>query len=473
MLQFEHILDCPAGCFAISPAPADQTLFFDIETTGFSPESSYVYLIGCAFLKDGAVRLRQWFLDDISEEKQLIREFGEFAKNFRALVHYNGTTFDLPYLQKKARRHRLPAYFLSMPGAGCNEETYCEAEGHAGIKLSAPYSLDLYRQLLPCKKLRGLKDLKQKTVEEFLGITRGDVFSGGDLIPVYTEFVGRYRYECITHGNPFWDMDTAGQTGTDVLSVGTTSSGTKATNHTVPHETPDFVDTGLTNMPESPAKALLYVLLLHNCEDIRGLLGISPLLCLPRLISGDFTVEILPEHAADPPETGVSCLYRRKVLRLDTGWDPVLLSACFRTEIAKQLPCDAQSTSSPVCVSLSAASSGSLLLVVPVFSGTLKYFFGDYKEYYYLPLEDCAIHKSVAQFVDKEYRRKATKETCYQKKEGHFLPQPEQIITPAFRLHAKDRFSYFEDAEIPADPDVLKNWAQSLLAWLLDRTAAK
>ena len=77
------------------------------------------------------------------------------------------------------------------------------------------------------------------------------------------------------------------------------------------------------------------------------------------------------------------------------------------------------------------------------------------------------MHKSVAQFVEKEYRKKATRETCYQKKEGFFLPQPEEIITPAFRLHAKDRFSYFEAAEDALkEPATLKKWAQAMLAWL-------
>ena len=81
------------------------------------------------------------------------------------------------------------------------------------------------------------------------------------------------------------------------------------------------------------------------------------------------------------------------------------------------------------------------------------------------------MHKSVAQFVAKEYRKKATKETCYQKKEGVFLPQPEEIITPAFRLHAKDRFSYFENGkDTLREPTVLKNWVRALCLWLFEKT---
>lgn len=32
----------------------DKIVFFDIETTGFTAESTYLYLIGCIYLKDPA-----------------------------------------------------------------------------------------------------------------------------------------------------------------------------------------------------------------------------------------------------------------------------------------------------------------------------------------------------------------------------------------------------------------------------------
>lgn len=53
---------------------------------------------------------------------------------------------------------------------------------------------------------------------------------------------------------------------------------------------------------------------------------------------------------------------------------------------------------------------------------TLKLFFENYSDYYYLPEEDKAIHKSVSKFVDKEYRTKATAKTCYENHCDIFLP---------------------------------------------------
>ena len=53
-------------------------------------------------------------------------------------------------------------------------------------------------------------------------------------------------------------------------------------------------------------------------------------------------------------------------------------------------------------------------LKIKVLEDTLKLFFDNYKDYYYLPEEDKAIHKSVSQFVDKKYREQAKASTCYE-----------------------------------------------------------
>ena len=78
-------------------------------------------------------------------------------------------------------------------------------------------------------------------------------------------------------------------------------------------------------------------------------------------------------------------------------------------------------------------------LSIRVYKGTLKYYYPNYKDYYYLIYEDTAIHKSVGEFVDKDARIKATKETCYTKKDGTFLPQPADIWVPEFKTSCKDK----------------------------------
>lgn len=56
-----------------------------------------------------------------------------------------------------------------------------------------------------------------------------------------------------------------------------------------------------------------------------------------------------------------------------------------------------------------------LRLRIPLYEGMVRRYYSDYKNYYYLPLEDQAVHKSVAQFVDKDHKEKATPQNCYTK----------------------------------------------------------
>lgn len=72
-------------------------------------------------------------------------------------------------------------------------------------------------------------------------------------------------------------------------------------------------------------------------------------------------------------------------------------------------------------------------VIVPIFDRNLKYFYPDYKNYYYLINEDMAIHKSVAKFVDKEYREQAKPTNCYIKKDDRFVPAFSTMNVPKFK----------------------------------------
>ena len=71
----------------------------------------------------------------------------------------------------------------------------------------------------------------------------------------------------------------------------------------------------------------------------------------------------------------------------------------------------------------------------------LKHYYPDVKNYYYLPVEDRAIHKSLASFVPRDYRQKATWNTCYEKLSFHH---------PAFQKE-----------------DSLKQFLSDVIAWIL------
>ncbi len=148
-------------------SPVKEILFIDIETTGLSPKTSGLYLIGCAFYEEDDLHIIQWFADTPSEERAILEEFFIFSRDFTCLMHYNGKQFDLPYLARKA-------------------EQFCLIN-----PLDSFLGVDIYQLLKPVKKLLSLTSLRQKNVEDFLRVNRKDEFDGGQLISVYQEHVIR------------------------------------------------------------------------------------------------------------------------------------------------------------------------------------------------------------------------------------------------------------------------------------------
>lgn len=82
------------------------------------------------------------------------------------------------------------------------------------------------------------------------------------------------------------------------------------------------------------------------------------------------------------------------------------------------------------------------VLQIPIIHGTLKHYFSDYKNYYYLPAEDMAIHRSVASFVENSNKEKAKKSTCYTKKTDAFIPCHNTDNIDAFQYDITDKQVY-------------------------------
>ncbi len=143
--------------------------FFDIETTDLSPKTSYVYLISYMQMEENECILTSLFCENYNEEKELLTYFKDHFDKNKTLVHYNGSTFDIPYLNHKFARHKMN-YTLD----GCK-------------------SLDIYRKLTPYKKYFDTSDLKLKTVEYMAGFNRKDTFSGEELSLLYDELTGMRR----------------------------------------------------------------------------------------------------------------------------------------------------------------------------------------------------------------------------------------------------------------------------------------
>lgn len=341
----------------------EKLLFLDIETTGFSASTSKLYLIGCAYYKDDIWHLIQWFAQDEKEEVSILNAFIEFSKGFQLLLHFNGDTFDIPFLLHKCEEHKLPHPLHSFHG------------------------IDLYKCISPLKHFLKLPNCKQKTLEQFLGTTREDIYNGGELISVYDDYLKN---------------------------------------------------------PDSPAED---VLLLHNAEDIKGMLSLLPMLAYYDLIHDRVTAKkVQATHFRDINGN------RQQEL---------LITLSFPQPIPKPV-----SASANGCYFTAEGVRGSLK--IPIYEEEMKYFYSNYKDYYYLPTEDVALHKTVATFVDKEYRVQATAATCYTRKNSLYLPQWGDLRKPFFKRDYKSHECFFElTDELKQDRQAFTDYANHVLEMLV------
>ncbi len=362
------------------PYKKEDIIFFDIETTGFLPSASYLYLIGAMYYKEDAWQLTQWFADDMQSELEILEAFLTFLGDFKRIIHYNGLGFDLPYLEKKCKQYKI-----------YNPLTTIE-------------SFDLYKKFNTCKKLLPLTNLKLKTIETFAGVHREDKLSGEELIQIYANFLGKYQFE---------KLQLAG----DKLPAA------------IPRYEKD-IKTFEENMKSGSSSQLLSLLLLHNTEDVMGLIKISNILYYTDIFDhmpAENSVALKIQFAED---NQVSCLIFKQ--ELPYSFDkPVHIKA----ELMQEIP------SAAVLLRL---YNKELTIQIPIYYGTLKYFPDNYKDYFYLPKEDMVVHKSVAQFVDKEFREKVKAKDCYIKKDAAFLPMPAPIILPTYQVEYKDKISFAE-----------------------------
>lgn len=151
-------------------------------------------------------------------------------------------------------------------------------------------------------------------------------------------------------------------------------------------------------------EALLHNLLLHNEEDLLGMKYLLPLFSYRMLLSKDLSlIKVSPGEILFEKGTG---------------------SIAISCKLPLALPKPLNFSTSIGSISTDKNDSSILIISLPYIEETLKHFFKDYRNYYYLPEEDRAVHKSVGCYVERKYRRAAKASTCYIKKEGIFLPIP-------------------------------------------------
>ena len=142
-----------------------EPVFYDIETTGLSRKSCFIYLIGAIAREGSGWVLCQWMAEDLTEESKIIHAFFDFIQNCTSLIQYNGSRFDQPFLEARAGQYNIVS------------------------PLSGLSSLDLYKELKVCRSLLGLSGMKQPDLESFLRRSPRRFCDGGKCIQLYKAFL--------------------------------------------------------------------------------------------------------------------------------------------------------------------------------------------------------------------------------------------------------------------------------------------
>lgn len=320
-------------------------LFFDIETTGFSRKYCSIYLIGCMYFVGDTPMYIQWLAENINDEANILMAFHKFIKDYDTLIHFNGNSFDIPFVKARGEKYRLDFDFERFN------------------------SIDIYKKISRLSHILNLENLKQKSFEKYLGLNRSDPFSGGDLIEVYKQYT----------------------LGKD--------------------------------------EKLLIPLLLHNCEDVWYMGYLTSLLAIWDLFDEKYHVD---SYSLNEYEN----IHNEKCIEI-----------VINLILEESLP--APLSFSKNNIFLKAENKGAMISIKAQ-NTVLKLFYPDYKDYYYLPEEDKAMHKSVAMFVNSEFRKKATASTCYEKRKDTYVPvfcNHNDTFSYLFRedYKSKERYIRIED----------------------------
>lgn len=296
---------------------AENTVFLDIETTGLSSRNSMCFLIGLLHFDGNNFLITNLFCEKYDEEFLMYLTLNAILKSKKnlSLISFNGDTFDIPFINKRA--HML----------GLGKEQF--------LLLNEDFnSIDLLKHFRKYAKLLNLENLKQKTIESSLSINRTDSFSGKEVINLYKEFIA------------FKDIEKR------------------------------------------------ELILLHNQDDLIGMTALLDVLNYSDLTK----LELKDEDIS---------LYNTQ--------NQLCIAATLDFKLLKDL--DYKDSYLELKV-----TNNDLDIKINIVEKSLKHFYSNYKDYYYIPSEDKAIHKSVATYIDKDFREKATKENCYVTLNSQFLP---------------------------------------------------
>lgn len=265
-------------------------------------------------------------------------------------------------------------------------------------------SFDYFPYIRVLKNVLNLEDAKLKSVEKVLGFKRSDPFTGGQLITLFKEYLkGDVQLE-------------------------------------IP-------------------------LILHNEEDMIGLLQLNKFLPMLSFYHyehpNQLAFHILHLEKKAKKLSKNTCTFSPLDSFMPTYKDCVedkIWKKTLTFSVKNSYAFSYEDNYTKVTSTFDSLNSSLFVTIeIPIHFGEYKYYFFDYKNYYYLPIEDMAIHQSIAEFVDRSHKKKATLQTSYQRSCDAFIALPvsfshykehhEEFSFPLYYTSTKDTIGYmkFED----------------------------
>lgn len=146
----------------LTKLPPQEACYLDLETTGLS--NSPLFLVGLMYINRGRLVVDQLFARDYTEEANVLGFAGDFLGRFKAVVTFNGGSFDLPFM-----RERMTVSGLE----------FTKPESHVDL---LPISRKLVGRTTPNHKLGTLET-------HLLGRKRIDDVPGWRIPDLYHDFV--------------------------------------------------------------------------------------------------------------------------------------------------------------------------------------------------------------------------------------------------------------------------------------------
>jgi len=151
-----------------APMSPESLLYLDTETTGLAGGTGTVaFMVGLAWMENGALRVVQWLLGAFAAEGALVAQVSDRIARAGVIVSFNGKSFDMPLLKARAR----------LLGADL------PADGRVHLDL-----LHVTRRLLQC----GWPDCRLRTAEaRALRLERTDDLPGAEAPAAWRRWLER------------------------------------------------------------------------------------------------------------------------------------------------------------------------------------------------------------------------------------------------------------------------------------------